>query len=121
MIGVGIDAVEIERFRRVIARRPAIVARLFTEGEQRDVGVRADPVPGMAARFAAKEAAWKALGVGLGATGLRDVEVVRTSSGAPALHVERAARRLADELGVTSWHVSLTHTALLAEALVIAR
>jgi holo-[acyl-carrier protein] synthase len=121
VIGVGIDAVDIERFRRVLARRPAIVDRLFTEGEKRDVGGRADPVPGMAARFAAKEAAWKALGVGLGATGLRDGEVVRTSAGAPALRVEHAARRLADELGVTSWLVSLTHTAMLAEAVVIAR
>lgn len=121
MIGVGIDAVDLDRFRRVLERRPRIVERLFSEAERRDLAGRRDPVPGLAARFAAKEAAWKALGCGLGATGFADVEVVRTATGAPALRVSRAARTLADSLGVTEWYVSMTHTDSLAQAIVIAR
>jgi len=121
VIGIGIDAVEVERLRGALARRPRLAERLFTERERSDVAGRGDPVPGLAARLAAKEAAWKALGVGLGATGLHDVEVVRLPSGAPELHVSRAARRIADERGVSGWHVSLTHTRTLGEAVVVAR
>ena len=121
MIGIGIDAVELDRFRRVLERRPHLVERLFSETERQDVAGRGDPVPGLAARFAAKEAAWKCLGAGLGATGFTDVEVVRLAGGAPSLRVSRSAQRLADSLGVTEWHVSLTHTASLAQAVVVAR
>lgn len=121
MIGIGIDAVELDRFRRVLERRPLLLERLFSEAERQAVAGRGDPVPGLAARFAAKEAAWKALGAGLGATGFTDVEVVSTPGGAPALRVSRSAQRLADELGVTEWHVSLTHTASVAQAVVVAQ
>jgi holo-[acyl-carrier protein] synthase len=121
VIGIGIDAVDLARFRQVLERRPRLVERLFSEAEREDVAGRADPVPGLAARFAAKEAAWKALGAGLGAAGFTDVEVVRSPGGAPALRVSRSARRLADQLGVTEWHVSITHTASLAQAVVVAR
>ena len=74
----------------------------------------------LGARFAAKEAAMKALGVGLGAFKLRDVEVVLKRSGAPVLRLHGAAAALASERGVGRWHVSLTHTALTAQAIVIA-
>jgi len=114
VIGIGIDAVEVGRFRRVLARRPALAARVFTEGE-RAVGVQ-----GLAARFAAKEAAMKALGVGLGAFAFHDVEVVRAPSGAPSLRVTGQASVLAARLGVSSWKVSLTHTATMAQAVVVA-
>ena len=120
MIGLGIDAVEVDRFRRVLERRPALAARLFTEAE-RAYGARfSDPVPRLAARFAAKEAAMKALGVGLGAFGFHDVEVVRAPTGAPSLRVSGAAASLAGARGVTSFRVSLTHTARTAEAVVAA-
>ena len=71
-------------------------------------------------RFAAKEAVLKAVGAGLGACRLRDIEVVRAESGAPALVLHDAAAALAAEHGVTRWHLSLTHTATMAEAVVIA-
>ncbi|MGH9267943.1 MAG: holo-ACP synthase, partial [Acidimicrobiales bacterium] len=66
---LGTDVVDIERFRRVLARRPNLSARLFTAGEQAAVAGRNQPAGGLAARFAAKEATMKALGVGLGAFG----------------------------------------------------
>ena len=120
MIGLGIDAVEIDRFRRVLARRPGLAARLFTDAE-RAYGARfSDPAPRLAARFAAKEAAMKALGVGLGAFPFHDVEVVRAPSGAPSLRVSGAAAALAAERGVTSFLVSITHTDTTAEAVVAA-
>lgn len=120
MIGLGIDAVEIDRFRRALARRPALAHRLFTDGE-RAYGARfADPAPRLAARFAAKEAAMKALGVGLGAFAFRDVEVTRSASGAPSLQVSGAAASLAQHRGVTSFQVSITHTDRTAEAVVAA-
>ena len=120
MIGIGIDAVEIDRFRRVLARTPGVARRLFTEGE-RAYGARfKDPAPRLAARFAAKEAAMKALGVGLGAFAFHDVEVVRASSGAPSLAVTGGAAVLAAELGVTGFRLSITHTDRTAEAVVAA-
>ncbi len=120
MIGLGVDAVEIDRFRRMLERRPGLADRLFTDAE-RAYGARfTDPAPRLAARFAAKEAAMKALGVGLGAFGFHDVEVVREESGAPSLRVSGAAATLAGDRGVTSFLVSLTHTDTTAEAVVAA-
>ena len=117
MIGVGIDAVDVERFAAVLARRPALVERLFTDGERADAG---GSVLRLGARFAAKEAVMKALGVGLGAFKLREVEVVRLASGAPEVRLHGAAAALAAERGVRRWHLSLTHTALTAQAIALA-
>jgi len=120
VIGIGIDAVEIERFRTVLARTPGVAARLFTDAEQA-YGRRArDPVPRLAARFAAKEAAMKALGVGIGAFRFRDVEVVKAPSGAPSLRLTGAAADLAKRLGVQSLKLSITHSVTMAEAVVAA-
>lgn len=120
MIGIGIDSVEVDRFRRAITSRPGIVDRLFTPAEA-DYGRRqADPAPRLAARFAAKEAVMKAMGVGLGAFAFRDVEVVRAPSGAPSVALSGRASEVAAARGVTSWRLSLTHTALVAEAVAVA-
>ena len=120
MIGLGLDAVEVDRFRRVLARRPAVAERLFTDSE-RAYGARfADPAPRLAARFAAKEATMKALGVGLGAFDFHDVEVWNAPSGAPALRLSGRAAALAGARGVTSFHLSVTHTDFMAEAVVAA-
>jgi holo-[acyl-carrier protein] synthase len=120
VIGIGIDAVEIDRFRRVLARTPGVAKRLFTEGE-RAYGARfKDPAPRLAARFAAKEAVMKAMGVGLGAFAFHDVEVVRAPSGAPSLAVTGAAAARAAELGVSGFRLSITHTDRTAEAVVAA-
>ncbi len=120
MIGIGVDAVEVDRFRRVLARTPRLAERLFTDDE-RAYGARfADPAPRLAARFAAKEAVMKALGVGLGAFAFRDVEVIKAPSGAPSLRLTGRAADLAARRGVTSWHVSLSHSGLVAEAVAVA-
>jgi holo-[acyl-carrier protein] synthase len=118
--GIGLDAVEVERFRAVLARTPGVAMRLFTDAE-RAYGARArDPAERLAARFAAKEAVMKALGVGLGAFAFHDVEVVRAPSGRPGLELRGRAAALARGRGVTEWNLSLTHTTRLAEAVVVA-
>jgi len=120
VIGLGIDAVDIDRFRTVLARRPGMAERLFTDGERAYAARQVDPAPSLAARFAAKEAAMKALGVGIGAFRFTDVEVVRLGNGAPALHVHGGAAQLASQQEVGKWLVSLTHTSSLASAVVAA-
>lgn len=120
MIGMGVDAVDVERFRRLLIRRPGLAQRIFTEAERAYVSTRVDPVPGLAARFAAKEATMKALGTGIGGMRFSEVEVLGTRSGAPQLEVSGLAASRAAALGVQTWHVSLTHTDSLAAAVVVA-
>lgn len=118
--GVGIDAVEVPRFRAVIERRPRILDRLFSPAEIAYARRFRDPAARLAARFAAKEAAMKAMGVGLGAFALRDVEVVKGERGAPALSLRAGAEALALRRGVDAWHLTLTHTDSIAIATAIA-
>ena len=120
MIGLGLDLVDIDRFREALDRRPTMRERLFTEAERSLAGERVDPIPALAARFAAKEAVMKALGVGLGAFAFHDVEVLSLDSGAPDLRVTGGAARLAGERGVTVWTISLTHSVTTAGAVVTA-
>ncbi|MDW3216190.1 MAG: holo-ACP synthase [Ilumatobacteraceae bacterium] len=120
MIGIGVDVVEIERFRRSLERTPTMRDRLFTDVELAYVAPQSDPVPSLAVRFAAREAVMKSLGLGLGAFGFHDVWVERASSGAPSLAFAGRAAELATEAGVTRWHVSLTHSDLVAVAYVLA-
>ena len=94
--------------------------RLFTAEELEYVAPMVDPVRSLAARFAAREAVMKAMGVGLGAFGFHDVWVSRAPSGEPSLRVTGRAAELAADQGVTSWHLSLTHTDLVAIAYVVA-
>lgn len=118
--GVGIDAVDLDRFRKVLGRRAHMADRLFTEGERAYARAALDPVPRMSTRFAAKEATMKALGVGLGAFLFAEVEVVRNGLDAPSLILRGRAEELAARSGVVRWHLSLTHTDLVAVAIVIA-
>jgi holo-[acyl-carrier protein] synthase len=125
VVGIGIDAVDVDRFRRVLSRRPRLAERLFTDTERADAAGTVDPAERLAARFAAKEAVMKALGQGLGSFALRDVEVVRTpgtgsAAGAPNLRLSARAAQLAGARRVSRWHVSLTHTDRLAMAMVVA-
>ena len=120
LVGIGTDVVDVDRFREVIARTPSLVTRVFTEGERSVAEARRDPAPTLAARFAAKEAAMKVLGVGLGEIGWQDVEVVRHPSGRPELVVTGRAAALAAERGVATVHLSITHTAERAVAFVVA-
>jgi holo-[acyl-carrier protein] synthase len=120
LVGLGIDMVDVARFADVLARRPQLAERLFTQGERTYAGTLANPAQSLAARFAAKEAAMKALGVGLGAFAFGEVEVQRQPSGLPHLVLSGRAARLASERQVRSWMVSLTHTSSTAAAVVVA-
>jgi holo-[acyl-carrier protein] synthase len=120
MIGIGVDVVEIERFRRSLERTPTMRDRLFTPIELEYVAPKLDPVPSLAARFAAREAVMKSLGLGLGAFGFHEVWVERAASGAPSLAFAGKALDLAREAGVQRWHLSLTHSDLVAVAYVVA-
>ncbi|MEO7371482.1 MAG: holo-ACP synthase [Ilumatobacteraceae bacterium] len=118
--GIGVDAVDIERFRRSLARTPSMQQRLFTDHELAYVAPKADPVPSLAARFASREAVMKAMGLGLGAFGFHDVWVDRRDSGEPLLNVTGRAAQLAAERGIAVWHLSITHTDQVAIAYVVA-
>lgn len=118
--GIGVDAVDIARFRASLIRTPTMRERLFTAEELAYVAPKSDPVPSLAARFAAREATMKAMGLGLGAFGFHDVWVMRETSGEPSLIVTGRALELAKDLGVDNWHLSLTHTDLVAIAYVVA-
>jgi holo-[acyl-carrier protein] synthase len=113
---VGIDALEIERLERALDRRPRLAARLFTDAERAYAAGRARPGQHLAARFCAKEAVAKALG--LEVWSFRDVEIVSTG-GAPAVRLSGAAAARAHTLGV-GVSVSLTHTRRDAAAIAIA-
>ncbi len=118
-MAIGVDSVDIERFRLSLARTPTMRERLFVPVELDYVAPKADPVPSLAARFAAREALMKALGVGLGAFGFHDAWVERAESGVPSLVITGRAAELTAATGLTEWQVTLTHTALVATAVVL--
>ena len=115
-MSVGIDLLEIERLERALERRPRLAERLFTDGERAYAASRARPAQHLAARFCAKEAVAKALG--LQAWSFRDIEVVAGEP--PEVELSGAAAERAAALGVTV-SVSLTHTRHDAAAVAIAR
>jgi holo-[acyl-carrier protein] synthase len=119
-VGIGTDLVEVPRFALALQRRPALADRLFSDAEREYAYRFRDPTKSLAARFGAKEAVMKALGVGLWKFAFRDVEVVRLRSGAPTLALYNKALELANERGVTEWHLSLTHTDSMAMAVALA-
>jgi holo-[acyl-carrier protein] synthase len=120
MIGIGVDLCEVDRMRAALARTPTLRDRVFTAAEQAYCDRRKDPTERYAARFAAKEAVMKALGVGMGACKWRDIDVAKAPSGAPSVRLHGGAKVLADERGVTSWRLTLTHTHRVAEAIAVA-
>ena len=119
IVGVGIDVVPVDRFATTLARTPALAERLFTAAERTSgTGTPRSP-ESLAARFAAKEALAKALGGGGGML-WTDAEVVLDDVGRPSLTVRGTVQARADSLGVTRWHVSLSHDGGVAAATVIA-
>jgi len=114
--GVGIDLLEIARLERALERRPRLAERLFTEQERRYAAARARPAQHLAARFCAKEAVAKALG--LSAWSFGDVEVVAQADG-PTVRLTGGAAARARALGVRVL-LSLTHSDLQAAAVAIA-
>lgn len=120
MVGVGVDVVSIQRFRDTLVRTPTVRTRIFTPLELGYVEPMNDPVPSLAARFAAREAVMKSLGLGLGAFGFHDVWVERCDSGQPTLGFAGRAAALAHDAGVRRWHLSLSHDGDVAIAYVVA-
>lgn len=120
VVGVGVDLCEVDQLRRAMTRTPGLRTRLFTEAEQAYCQRRRDPAERYAVRFAAKEAVLKAMGVGLGSCGMREIEVEVARSGAPSVALHGRAAKLAAERGITRWEISLTHTASMAHAVAIA-
>ncbi len=112
IVGVGIDVVDVERFAETLARTPALRERLFTVTE------RTRPMASLAARFAAKEALAKALGAPEGMHWV-DAEVRSDATGRPVLVMSGAVASRASDLGASSVHVSLSHDAGIASAVVI--
>jgi holo-[acyl-carrier protein] synthase len=113
---VGVDLLEIDRLERALERRPRLAERLFTDGERAYAAGRARPGQHLAARFCAKEAVAKALG--LAAWNFRDVEVIG-GDGPPQVRLHGAAAARAAELGVEV-EISLTHTRRDAAAVAVA-
>jgi holo-[acyl-carrier protein] synthase len=119
IIGVGIDVAEIDRFAEALERTPQMAQRLFLERELILPSGERRGVASLAARFAAKEAIAKALGAP-GGLHWTDAEVYVEESGRPRLRVRGTVAARAAELGVRHWHVSLSHDAGVASAVVIA-
>lgn len=121
IIGHGIDAVEIERIARALDRHPGFAARVFSPRERATATRRgAGAVAYLAKRWAAKEAASKALGVGFSGFAYPEIEVVNLRSGAPSLVLSGEFAAWAAHRGVTGWQVSLSDTRTTAYASVLA-
>jgi len=120
IVGLGTDLVDVARFRLALERRAALPERLFSDDERAYAFRQKDPSKSLAARFGAKEAVMKAMGVGLWKFRFRDVEVVRAPSGAPSISLTGRAAEMAAERRITTWHLSLTHTETTAMAVAIA-
>ena len=120
IVGIGNDLVDLDRFRRVLERRPTLIDRLFTDSEREYARRRTDPTERFAVRFAAKEAVLKAMGVGIGAVDWHDIEVLRDDDGRPSISLSGRAAALAEEQGIEGWRLTLSHSEIVAQAVVVA-
>jgi holo-[acyl-carrier protein] synthase len=121
IVGLGLDIAEIDRIEAAITRhRASILERLYTPAEVAYCESHRNKFERYAGRFAAKEAAMKALGTGWRrGVRWRDIEIIREPSGKPSLALKGAAKRIADGLGVKNISVTITHSGNLALAEVI--
>ena len=122
-LSVGVDIIELDRIRRVVERHgERFLARIYTPEE---IARYRDYLPELAARFAAKEAVSKALGVGLNhisahGVGWQEVEVLPDPLGKPVVRLTGRAQELADQQGLREWAISLSHGRDYAVAFVVA-
>jgi holo-[acyl-carrier protein] synthase len=121
IVSIGIDIIEVARIREVLTRTPRFAERVFTEAERSYCDSRgAVAAQHYAARFAAKEAALKALQTGWrGGIGWQDVEIASRESGAPYLILHGEVKTLFEKSGASAAHLSLSHTSEHAIAQVI--
>ena len=114
----GVDLIELERIEGVIRRYGLrFLVRVFTPGELEEVG---ENTASLAVRFAAKEAVAKALGTGIGDVGWQEIEILRGPARQPQLQLSGRAAAFAEDLGLDTWSLSLTHNQSQAIALVVA-
>lgn len=117
-VRAGVDLVDVARLERMLAdSSPGFLASAWTKAEQADSELRPDR---LAARWAAKEAAMKALGVGIGTLSPTDIEVRIDEFGAPELLLHGSARARSEDLNLKHWSLSLSHEGGLAIAFVVA-
>ncbi|MEN9741594.1 MAG: hypothetical protein RIR66_550 [Actinomycetota bacterium] len=117
IIGIGVDVVDLARFEAVLNRTPGIADRLFTKSEQKSAEGHELALQSLAGRFAVKEAVAKALKAPAGMH-FHDCEV--SNGGAPEVTISGSVKEVADKLGVTNWHISISHDGPVAIAYVIA-
>lgn len=113
IVGVGVDLVDLTRFEIKLEQTKGLAERIFTADE---IGARPESLAGY---WAAKEALIKAIGNPTGFS-FQDVSVTKDSSGKPALVVAGETKKLADEMGIRNWHLSISHDGGMAVAMVIA-
>jgi len=119
IVGMGLDVCSIERMKKALERHgDRFFARICSPVEREELGSRADAATALAGRFAAKEAFAKALD-GAPGVGWHEVKVRRSPSGRPSLELEGKALSMARDSGASRWHVSITHDAGIAAAVVI--
>lgn len=112
IVGVGVDVVDVARFEQTLLRAPGLRARLFTDTEAEL------PMGSLAGRFAAKEALAKALGAPAGLS-WRDAEITNDAGGRPLLAMTGSVAERARDLEVATTHLSISHDAGIASALVV--
>ena len=116
IVGIGIDTVKIDRVVKACNKK-SFTDMCFTEEEQKIIEKRKNS---SATNFAGKEAVSKAFGTGFSKFKLKDIEVLRSESGAPYVELHNEAKKIAEKLGIKNIHISLTDTDKLAMAYVIA-
>jgi holo-[acyl-carrier protein] synthase len=122
VVGVGIDLVDLERVRALLANKgEQAMTRFFSDNERQYLATRPDATGHAAARIAAKEAVYKAMQALPGARGVgwREIEVSRDPEGRPAIRLHGLAARVSDERGGLQIRISLTHSAVSAGAIAI--
>jgi holo-[acyl-carrier protein] synthase len=119
MLRNGVDIIEIERLAQISPEiRARFINRVYTESEKAICG---DNNACFAGRFAAKEAVSKVLGTGIGPVSWKDIEILRGEAGEPIIILHAKAREKANEIGIQTWSISISHSRTLAIAFVIAQ
>ncbi len=117
-LSTGVDLIEIDRVHSAVQRHgERFLGRIYTFRERQETG---EKIESLAARFAAKEAVAKALGTGIGQVKWTEIEVIFSQSHKPVLRLSGNAARLAKELGLSQWSISLSHTRAHAIAMAVA-
>jgi len=119
--GVGLDLVEIERLRALVDRHgESFLRRILHPNESRERLDKADGAAHLAGLFAAKEAVMKALGTGMAGAAFSEIAVLHALGGQPFVELHGGTRETAAGLGVSAWHLSITHSKTTAAAVAIA-